>query len=117
MGGGTCKQCSHQYVRRNNIFHFGMGFLRFCISAATSSYITLPPPYTHLYSAGGPTGEVHDVDASTGGFGQKNQELLFVPADRLAEVDKTRVALVSRTQTVESLTLADRSRREQAHTQ
>ncbi|KAF7976243.1 hypothetical protein HWV62_7282 [Athelia sp. TMB] len=68
---------------------------------ATSSYITLPHPYTYLYSAGGPTGEVHDVDASTGGFGQKSQEFLFVPADKLAEADKTRVALRTGSHAVE----------------
>ena len=29
---------------------------------ATSSYITVPAPYTHLYSTGGPSGEVHLLD-------------------------------------------------------
>ncbi|KAK7049842.1 hypothetical protein VNI00_005272 [Paramarasmius palmivorus] len=60
---------------------------------ATSSYIVLPPPYTHIYSAGGPTGEVHNVDPSTGGFGEKIQQILFVPEDELPDADKTRVAL------------------------
>jgi len=68
---------------------------------ATSSYITLPPPYTYLYSAGGPTGETHAVDSSTGGFGEKIQELLFVPAEKLAEADKTRVALRTGSHAVE----------------
>lgn len=49
-----------------------------------------------IYSAGGPTGEVHAVDPETGGFGAKLQELLYVPADELEQADKTRVALVSR---------------------
>ena len=62
--------------------------------AATSSYISLPPPYTHFYSAGGPTGEVHLVDPLTGGFGEKVQQVLFVPENELEEADKTRVALV-----------------------
>ncbi|KAF7419430.1 hypothetical protein PC9H_002020 [Pleurotus ostreatus] len=57
---------------------------------ATSSYITLPPPYTHIYSAGGPAGEVHIVEPSTRGFGAKAQQLLFVPEDELAAADKTR---------------------------
>ncbi|THU83111.1 putative isomerase YbhE [Dendrothele bispora CBS 962.96] len=60
---------------------------------ATSSYIIVPPPYTHIYSAGGPTGEVHSIDPSTGGFGEKNQQFLFVPEDELEKADKTRVAL------------------------
>ncbi|TFK31814.1 hypothetical protein BDQ12DRAFT_659987 [Crucibulum laeve] len=87
---------------------------------ATSSYITLPPPYTHLYSVGGPTGEVHCVSRAqgfvdggpgfldvaggspigsgpdttlTGGFGKKIQEILFVPEDELERADKMHVAL------------------------
>ncbi|ESK94737.1 muconate cycloisomerase 1 [Moniliophthora roreri MCA 2997] len=60
---------------------------------ATSSYIILPPPYSHIYSAGGPTGEVHAVDSSTGGFGEKLQQILFIPEDKLEEADKTRAAL------------------------
>jgi len=62
--------------------------------AATSSYTILPPPYTHIYSAGGPTGEIHAIDPSTGGFGEKIQQFLFVPEDELEKADKTRVALV-----------------------
>ncbi|KAF8228399.1 putative isomerase YbhE [Tricholoma matsutake] len=57
---------------------------------ATSSYITIPPPYTHIYSAGGPTGEVHQVDQATGGFGDQIQQILFVPEDELESADKTR---------------------------
>ncbi|KAF4585089.1 hypothetical protein EYR40_001925 [Pleurotus pulmonarius] len=57
---------------------------------ATSSYITLPPPYTHIYSAGGPTGEVHAVEPSTRGFGVKAQQLLFVAENDLPAADKTR---------------------------
>lgn len=64
--------------------------------AATSSYITVPPPFTHVYSAGGPTGEVHAIDPTTGGFGEKLQQILFVPEDKLESADKTRVALVRR---------------------
>ncbi|KAF8066684.1 Lactonase, 7-bladed beta-propeller-domain-containing protein [Lyophyllum atratum] len=60
---------------------------------ATSSYITIPPPFTHAYSAGGPTGEVHVIDRLTGGFGEKIQQVLFVPEDELEKADKTRVAL------------------------
>ncbi|KAF8632673.1 hypothetical protein AX17_004805 [Amanita inopinata Kibby_2008] len=60
---------------------------------ATSSYIAVPPPFTHIYSAGGPTGEVHTIDQESGGFGKKVQQILFVPEDQLETADKTRVAL------------------------
>ncbi|KAL0958781.1 hypothetical protein HGRIS_014102 [Hohenbuehelia grisea] len=60
---------------------------------ATSSYITIPPPFRHVYSAGGPTGEVHNIDESTGGFGKKVDQLLFVSPHELPTADKTRVAL------------------------
>ncbi|KAF8955027.1 Lactonase, 7-bladed beta-propeller-domain-containing protein [Flammula alnicola] len=60
---------------------------------ATSSYITVPPPYTHAYSVGGPTGEAHLIDPKTGGFGKKVQQILFVPESELENADKTRVAL------------------------
>ncbi|KAM6494985.1 Lactonase, 7-bladed beta-propeller domain containing protein [Amanita muscaria] len=59
---------------------------------ATSSYISIPAPHTHVYSTGGPTGEVHVVDEQTGGFREKIQEILFVPAE-LPTADKTRKAL------------------------
>ncbi|KAG6908842.1 hypothetical protein DXG01_003008 [Tephrocybe rancida] len=62
-------------------------------AAATSSYITIPPPYTHAYSAGGPTGEVHTLDPATGALSEKVQQILFVPEDELDRADKTRVAL------------------------
>ncbi|KAF8656646.1 hypothetical protein AX16_002451 [Volvariella volvacea WC 439] len=60
---------------------------------ATSSYITVPPPYTHMYSMGGPTGEAHFIDRTTGAISDKLQEVLFVPPDQLAKADKTRIAL------------------------
>ncbi|KAH9475999.1 Muconate cycloisomerase 1 [Psilocybe cubensis] len=60
---------------------------------ATSSYITIPQPYTHAYSVGGPTGESHSIDATTGALINKTQEILFVPEDQLEAADKTRVAL------------------------
>ncbi|KAG6849137.1 hypothetical protein H0H93_011000 [Arthromyces matolae] len=60
---------------------------------ATSSYITIPPPFTHAYSAGGPTGEVHTVDPTTGTLAEKIQQVLFVPEEELETADKTRVAL------------------------
>ncbi|KAI5477033.1 hypothetical protein MNV49_006909 [Pseudohyphozyma bogoriensis] len=60
---------------------------------ATSSYIQVSPFQPRIYSAGGPTGEVHEVDPATGGFGKKLQELLYVPEDELEAADKTRVAL------------------------
>ncbi|KXN84887.1 Muconate cycloisomerase 1 [Leucoagaricus sp. SymC.cos] len=60
---------------------------------ATSSYIDIPAPFTYTYSVGGPTGEVHSIDETTGGFGKKTQEILFVPEADLPFADKTRVAL------------------------
>ena len=48
-----------------------------------------------MYSAGGPTGEVHEVDVVSGRIGEKLQELLFVEEAELATADKTRIALVS----------------------
>ncbi|SGY31077.1 BQ5605_C002g01208 [Microbotryum silenes-dioicae] len=60
---------------------------------ATSSYIQVSSIQPRIYSAGGPTGEVHDIDAKTGGFGKKLQELLYVPEEELETTDKTRVAL------------------------
>ena len=62
--------------------------------AATSSYIILPPPYSRAYSVGGPSGEVHLIDPSTGGFGDQLQRVLFVPENELPNADKTKVALV-----------------------
>ncbi|KAF9474660.1 putative isomerase YbhE [Pholiota conissans] len=60
---------------------------------ATSSYITVPPPYKYAYSMGGPTGEVHHIEPDTGGLEEKVQEILFIPEDELEKADKTRKAL------------------------
>ncbi|KAJ7049443.1 hypothetical protein C8F01DRAFT_1002278 [Mycena amicta] len=54
---------------------------------ATSSYITLPPPFSHIYSAGGPSAQVHAID------GTHVQEIYFVPEEEWAAADKTRKAL------------------------
>jgi len=75
------------------------------VVAATSSYISLPLPYTHLYSAGGPTGEVHIVDPVLGGFGEKVQQILFLPEDQLEQADKSRAALVSNSVTIDPVFL------------
>ncbi|KAF9045723.1 putative isomerase YbhE [Hymenopellis radicata] len=55
---------------------------------ATSSYITIRDKW--MYSAGGPTGEVHRLP-----FPEpvKEQQFLFVPEDELETADKTRAAL------------------------
>ncbi|KAJ7124367.1 hypothetical protein C8R44DRAFT_980667 [Mycena epipterygia] len=58
---------------------------------ATSSYITVPPPYSHIYSAGGPSAQVHALDDP--GFGPHVQEIYFVPQGEWAAADKTRKAL------------------------
>ncbi|KAK2459982.1 hypothetical protein APHAL10511_007988 [Amanita phalloides] len=60
---------------------------------STSSYIAIPAPYTHIYSTGGPTGEVHLIDPVSGGFSDKIQEFLFVSKDELPLADKSRLAL------------------------
>jgi carboxy-cis,cis-muconate cyclase len=57
--------------------------------------VSIPPPYTHVYSAGGPTGEVHVIDTTSGGFGEKVQQILFVKEEDLEGADKSPVALVS----------------------
>ena len=46
-----------------------------------------------IYSIGGPSGEVHKIDAE-GGFGEKIQELFYVPVDEFEATDKSRKALV-----------------------
>ncbi|KAJ7681497.1 hypothetical protein B0H17DRAFT_1076156 [Mycena rosella] len=58
---------------------------------ATSSYITVPPPYSHIYSAGGPSAQVHAL--GTPGFGAHVQEVYFVPQAEWESADKTRKAL------------------------
>ena len=60
-------------------------------SAAVSSYISVTD--RAIYSAGGPTAEVHDF-STEGGLGTKLQQLAFVPDSDLANTDKTRKALV-----------------------
>ena len=62
-----------------------------CLAAATSSYISVQN--NKIFSAGGHTAEVHAVSES-GGFGEKLQELAFLPQSELANADKTRKALV-----------------------
>jgi len=57
---------------------------------AVSSYISVTE--RAIYSAGGPTAEVHDF-STEGGFGSKLQQLAFVPDNDLADTDKTRKAL------------------------
>lgn len=81
------------------------------LAAATSSYVHVqPPPYhslttpsygvaagpsRHLFSAGGPTGEIHSLDAETGAILEKTQEIVFLKGGKkdLAKADKTRKAL------------------------
>lgn len=61
------------------------------IPAATSSYISVQG--NKIFSAGGHTAEVHAV-SEDGGFGEKLQELPFLPRSELSTADKTRKALV-----------------------
>ncbi len=66
--------------------------------AAVSSYITVSN--SHIYSMGGPTGEIHEAPRGTPaddgftGFGEKIQEMVYVAQDELAGWDKTNKALV-----------------------
>ncbi|KXN81587.1 Muconate cycloisomerase 1 [Leucoagaricus sp. SymC.cos] len=80
-------------LRRSTTEPWRMSLLDQVPITATSSYIDIPAPFTHTYSVGGPTGEVHSIDETTGGFGKKTQEILFVPEADLPFADKTRVAL------------------------
>ena len=45
-------------------------------------------------------GEVHIVDPTLGGFGEKVQHILSLPEDELEEADKSRAALVSNPNTI-----------------
>lgn len=81
------------------------------VTAATSSYVHVqPPPYfslttpcygvspatsKFLFSAGGPTGEVHSIDPLSGAIKEKEQEIVFLKGGEkdLASADKTRKAL------------------------
>lgn len=67
-------------------------------TAATSSYLHVSPDYPCIYSAGGPTGEVHAINPETGGFGKKLQEMTYMSRKELETADKTRIALVSEKQ-------------------
>ncbi|KAF8329152.1 Lactonase, 7-bladed beta-propeller-domain-containing protein [Cantharellus anzutake] len=69
---------------------------------STSSYITLTD--SHIYSVGGPTGEVHQIDPSSKGFGEMAQQLLYVDPDELPSEDKTRSALRNGSHAVEFTT-------------
>ncbi|KDN52414.1 3-carboxy-cis,cis-mucoante lactonizing enzyme [Tilletiaria anomala UBC 951] len=65
-------------------------------SVTSPSYNVPPGPSRFLYSAGGPTGEVHSLDPSSGALLSKEQELNFLPDPSpfaLAQADKTRRAL------------------------
>lgn len=60
---------------------------------ATSSYISTWQD-KFVYSAGGPTGELHRLDPETHAFGEKLQQFLYVDSEeQLEKEDKTRVAL------------------------
>jgi hypothetical protein len=63
-------------------------------TAAVSSYLTVTN--THIYSMGGPTGEIHLAPNATSatGFGEKIQEMVYVPDGQLEAWDKTNKALV-----------------------
>lgn len=81
-----------------------------CLLAAISSYITLHQ--SHIYSQGGPTGEIHAIPSdpssrgdesdfgddaqpkARSGFGEKIQEMVYVPEGELQGWDKTNKALV-----------------------
>ncbi|KAA1089429.1 hypothetical protein PGT21_017972 [Puccinia graminis f. sp. tritici] len=66
---------------------------------AVSSYIT--SKYGLLFSVGGPTGEVHQLNPETGAIEEKLHEILFVPKDALVNQDKSRKALRNGSHAVE----------------
>lgn len=69
-----------------------MGF--YCpLSVATSSYISVTN--STIYSAGGPTAELHSIRGD-GGFGEKIQQLQYVTDAEMTTTDRTRKALVSK---------------------
>ncbi|KAG5637969.1 hypothetical protein H0H81_002413 [Sphagnurus paluster] len=80
-------------IEREETSPWRLSFINNVSITATSSYINIPPPFTHAYSAGGPTGEVHAIEPVTGALKDKVQEILFIPEDELANADKTAVAL------------------------
>lgn len=69
--------------------------VEFLSLASSSGYITIPPPYTHAYSTGGPTGEVHEMNPVTGGFGKKVQQFAYISDEELETAEKGPGALVS----------------------
>ena len=102
---------SWEIAREQQIEHWRVSHINNAPITATSSYIALTPPSNgqHIYSMGGPTGEVHVVDPETGGFGQKVQEVLFVEDEELENADKTRKALVSSSALLRWAKIADRT--------
>lgn len=58
---------------------------------ATSSYISVTD--STIYSAGGPTAELHSI-RQDGGFGEKIQQLQYVSDAEMTKTDRTRKALV-----------------------
>ncbi len=91
---GTSQHNSHKWdLDPYSLLDAGSTECAHSMIASTSSYITLTD--THIYSAGGPTGEAHEIDPNTGGIGNKIEQLLYVDEDRLAAEDKTNKALVS----------------------
>ncbi|SPO34873.1 related to muconate cycloisomerase [Pseudozyma flocculosa] len=64
-------------------------------SLTAPSYCLAPGPSRHLYSAGGPTGELHALDGATGAILDKRQEYVYLVGGEaaLAGADKTRKAL------------------------
>jgi carboxy-cis,cis-muconate cyclase len=64
-------------------------------SLTAPSYGVSPSPSKFLFSAGGPTGEMHYIDAQTGALKEKGQEIIFLKGGEkdLVSADKTRKAL------------------------
>lgn len=64
-------------------------------SASSSNSSASGGPSRFLYQAGGPTGEVFELDAVTGAIGNQTQQLVFLPGgeEALAGADKSRKSL------------------------
>ncbi|PWN19826.1 hypothetical protein BCV69DRAFT_313567 [Microstroma glucosiphilum] len=65
------------------------------LQGATSSSNSSGGPSRFLYQAGGPTGEVFELDPTTGAIGVKTQQLVLLPGgeEALAGADKSRKSL------------------------
>jgi len=63
-------------------------------AASSSCYFSDNGEY--VFSAGGPTARIHALDVD-GGIGRQVDEMFYVPKEDIANVNKTRAAVVCKT--------------------